>query len=286
MNASQGKAPQQGPADWRAVRQRDADEHQSSTIDYDAELQLHNDVLRRAYALRRDDHVLDIGCGTGQTTREAARMAAAGSAVGIDSSARMIDRARELTEAQGLLKVTFVHADAQVHTFPPERFDVAISRFGTMFFRDPVIAFSNIAGALRAAGRLVMMVWQAHEHNEWSVEIEQSLAGKGGALPRAPEALDPFSLADPGTVVRTLEGTGFTDVTFTDVHEPVYYGPDVATALGWVRSFETTKEVLRSLDPASGKRTLARLRETLAAHAGADGIWFDSRAWIVAARRR
>ena len=75
-------------------------------------------------------------------------------------------------------------------------------------------------------------------------------------------------------------------MTFTDVHEPVYYGPDVDTALEWVRGFARTNEVLRSLDRASAERTLERLRETLAAHAGADGIWFDSRAWIVAARRR
>jgi SAM-dependent methyltransferase len=255
MNASQEQGPIQGRSGRRTGRRRAEDEHRSNTMDYDAELRLNNDVLRRAYALRRDDHVLDIGCGSGQTTREAARMASAGSAVGIDPSARMIDRARELTKTEGLHNVTFVHADAQVHPFPPERFDVAISRFGTMFFRDPEVAFTNIAGALRSAGGLVMMVWQAHERNEWSVEIEQSLAGDEG-------------------------------VTFTEVHEPVYYGPDVARALEWVRGFASTNEVLRSLKPASAKRSLDRLRETLAAHAGADGIWFDSRAWIVAARRR
>jgi SAM-dependent methyltransferase len=263
-----------------------ADEHRSKTIDYDAELQLHNDVLRGAYALRRDDHVLDIGCGTGQTTREAARMAAAGRAVGIDSSKRMIDRARELTDAEGLINVTFVHADAQLHPFRPERFDVAISRFGTMFFPDPLVAFANIARTLRSAGRLVMMVWQAHERNEWSVALEHSLAGAERALPPPRAASDPFSLADPGTIVRTLDAAGFADVTFTDVYEPVYYGPDVATALDWVRGFASTNEVLRSLDPAAAQRTLERLRETIAAHAGANGVWFDSRAWIVAARRR
>ena len=212
-------------------------------------------------------------------------MAAAGRAVGIDSSARMIERARELTEAVGLINVSFVHADAQLHPFRPEHFDVAISRFGTMFFREPIVAFANIAGALRSAGRLVMMVWQAHERNEWSVEIEQALARERGALSPTPEAHDPFSLADPDAVVRTLDAAGFADVTFTDVYEPVYYGPDVDTALKWVRGFASTNEVLRSMDRASAERALERLRETLAAHAGADGIWFDSRAWIVAARR-
>jgi SAM-dependent methyltransferase len=255
-------------------------------IDYDAELRSHNQVLRRAYALRRNDDVLDIGCGAGQTTREAARMAPDGSAVGIDTSAEMIDRARELTEKEGLRNVTFVRADAQAHPFPTARFDVAISRFGTMFFLDAGVAFANIARSLRPAGRLVMMVWQAHEHNEWSVAIEHSLAGGEEARPRAPEALDPFSLADPGTVVRILDAADFADVTFTHVHEPVYYGPDVATALEWIRGFARTNEVLTSLDPASSQRALERLRETLVAHAGEDGVWFDSRAWIVSARRR
>jgi hypothetical protein len=83
-----------------------------------------------------------------------------------------------------------------------------------------------------------------------------------------------------------LEAAGFDDVTFTDVHEPVYYGPDVAAALDWVRGFRSTNDVLNELDPAAAERALERLRQTLAAHAGGDGIWFDSRAWIVAARRR
>ena len=256
-----------------------------NTIDYDAELRRHNDVLRRAVALRREDHVLDIGCGAGQTTREAARIVAAGSVLGIDPSLRLIHRARELTEAERLNNITFVHADAQVHPFRPEQFDVAISRFGTMFFRDVVAAFANIARALHPEARLVMMVWQAHERNEWSMAIENALAGDVGARPHVHQAGEPFSLADPGAVVRTLQEAGFVDVTFSDVHEPVYYGPDVATALEWVRGFTCTNEVLKSFDSGSTQRSLERLRETLTAHAGADGVWFDSRAWIVAARR-
>jgi hypothetical protein len=131
-----------------------------------------------------------------------------------------------------------------------------------------------------------MMVWQAHELNEWSVAIEHSLAGDRKALPPARKASDPFSLADPDAVVRSLDAAGFADVTFTDVHEPVYYGPDVDSALEWVRGFACTSELLRSLDPGAAQRALDRLRETLAARAGPDGVWFDSRAWIVAARRR
>jgi SAM-dependent methyltransferase len=255
-------------------------------VDYDAELRRYNEVLRRACGVRRHDQVLDVGCGTGQTTREAARTASAGSALGVDVSAGMIDRARELAQVEGLGNVTFERADAQVHRFPPKQFDLTISRFGTMFFDDPVAAFANIGRALRPGGRLVMMVWQDHERNEWDVAIQRSLEGFEGPVAVPPEGSDAFSLADPTTVEGILDAAGFAGITFTDVHQPVYYGPDVAAALAWVRGFTSTNDALQRLDPVAAERALERLRETLAAHASRDGIWFDSRAWIVTARRR
>ena len=224
------------------------------------------------------------GCGTGQTTREAARTAQAGSAFGVDVSAPAIERARELARADGLSNVTFERADAQAHRFPPERFDLAISRFGTMFFGDPVAAFANIRRALRPAGRLVMMVWQAHERNEWDVAICQSLGAAEGPVAGVCEGPDAFSLADPPTVQEILQAAGFAGVAFTDVCEPVCYGPDVAAALDWVRGFTSTSQVLKRLDPAAEARAVERLREALAAHLGDDGVWFNSRAWIVTAR--
>jgi SAM-dependent methyltransferase len=256
----------------------------ASHMDYDAELGLLNEVLRRAYGIERHDYVLDIGCGAGQTTREAARMAADGGALGIDLSGEAIARARELAQAEGVRNATFEQADAQVHPFLSGRFELAISRFGTMFFRDPLAAFANIGRALRPAGRLVMMVWQGHEQNEWSLAIEEALGGSRDAP--ASEAPDPFSLADPAKVEGILDAAGFSDLSFTDVHRPIYYGRDVAAALEWVRGFTCTKEVLARLGTASAERALGRLRGTLAAHASRDGVWFDSRAWIVEARRR
>jgi SAM-dependent methyltransferase len=252
---------------------------------YDAELRRHDEVLRRACGIQFRDHVLDIGCGTGQTTRQAARMARAGSALGVDVSAPAIERARELARADGLRNVTFECADAQVYRFPHERFDLAISRFGTMFFAGPAAAFANIRRALRPAGRLVMMVWQAHERNEWDVAIRQALAGPEGPVAAASTGPDPFSLSDPPAVTQILEAAGFTGIAFTDVREPVYYGPDVAAALDWVRGFTCTSEMLNRLDPAAAARAIGRLREALAAHLSDDGVWFNSRSWIVTARR-
>jgi SAM-dependent methyltransferase len=249
------------------------------TVDYDAELQQHNEILRPACGVQPDDHVLDIGCGTGQTTRQAARSAVAGGALGVDLSAQAVSRARRLAQEDGLRNITFERADAQTHRFPGHHFDLAISRFGTMFFRDPVTAFANIGRALRPAGRLVMMVWQTKQRNDWAVAIDQALA-----VPDGPAAIDhAFSLADPPTVIAMLREAGFADVTFTDVRRPVYYGPDTDAALAWVRGFTSTSQALQRLDPPAAGRALTRLRETLAEHTDTDGVWFDSSAWIVTA---
>lgn len=101
----------------------------------------------------------------------------------------------------------------------------------------------------------------------------------------ASDGLDPFSLGDPQAVRDVLEVAGFADVAFTDVREPVYYGPDVAAALSWVRGFTSTINVLQCLEPAEAARAVGRLRDELGAHLRDDGVWFNSRAWIVAAHR-
>ena len=138
----------------------------------------------------------------------------------------MLERARQLSDDEGLTNITYQQADAQVHRFPPTSFDLCISRFGTMFFADPVAAFTNIGRALRPAARLVLLVWQERDRNEWATAIRQALTA-AAATPRGP---DPFSLADPTVTEGILAAAGFADVSFTDVHEPVYYGPDSATA--------------------------------------------------------
>ena len=140
----------------------------SELFDYDAELSRYNVRLRAAAGVRPADRVLDIGCGTGQTTRDAARAATSGSALGVDLSRPMVDRARQLSEEEGIPNVDFELADAQVHPFAPRDFTVGLSRFGTMFFADPVAAFTNIGRALRPGARLVQLVWQAYDRQEWT----------------------------------------------------------------------------------------------------------------------
>ncbi|MEU3459512.1 methyltransferase domain-containing protein [Streptomyces sp. NPDC006733] len=254
----------------------------SEPFDYDAELRRHNTLFRAAARVGPHDRVLDIGCGTGQTTREAARAAAGGSALGVDVSAPMLERARRLTDAEGLTNVGYQQADAQHHDFPPASFDLGISRFGTMFFADPVAAFSNIGRALRPTARLVLLLWQERERNEWATEIRRSVSD----APVASHGPDPFSLADPTVVEGVLTAAGFTDIGFTDVHEPVYYGPDAATAFDAVLNLWEVDDLLGGLDTAAAEQARARLRAVLDAHSTEDGVYFDSRAWIVTAVRR
>ncbi|KAA0118159.1 class I SAM-dependent methyltransferase [Mycolicibacterium sp. P9-22] len=253
-----------------------------SDFDYDAELSLHNELFRAAAGVCPDDQVLDIGCGTGQSTREAARAAVTGSAVGIDTSAPMLEQARQRSAAQGLTNATFVHGDAQIHPFPATHFDLCISRFGTMFFADPVAAFTNIGNALRPSGRLALLVWQSRDRNEWATAIRQTLTG---AAP-APGGPDAFSLADPTGTEAILVTAGFTEVTFTDVHQPVYYGPDSATAFDAVYHLLRYKDLIADLDDVAAEHARTRLRATIDAHATRDGVFFDSRSWIVTAARR
>lgn len=253
----------------------------SDLFDYDAELRLHNELFRAAARVGPHDRVLDIGCGTGQSTRDAARAAVNGSATGVDISGPMLERARQLSDDEGLPNITFQQADAQVHHFPPTHFDLCISRFGTMFFADPVAAFTNIGSALRPGACLVLLVWQDRDRNEWATAIRRTFTDE----PATPGGPNPFSLADQTVTKALLVAAGFADVDFTDVHVPVYYGPDSATAFDAVFRLWEFKDLLANLDAAAAERARTRLRTTLDAHHTDGGVYFDSRAWIVTARR-
>jgi SAM-dependent methyltransferase len=250
---------------------------------YDAELSAHHEHLRAAYGVSSGDAVVDIGCGSGLATREAARAAAPGRVIGVDVSERMLERARQLTAAERLDNVRYELGDAQVHSFDPAGFDVAISRFGTMFFSDPAAAFANIAAALRPGARLVLLVWQRYEDNEWARAIDAAL---GEAAQPPPPGADPFSLGDAEETARILEGAGFDGVRFEDVHEPVLYGHDLDAALAFVRGFQNTSAALASLSAGEAARAVEHLREMLASHFSDErGVVLDSRSWLITARR-
>jgi len=254
-------------------------------IDYDVELRAHNERLRAAAAVEPGHRVLDIGCGAGQSTREAARAAAPGHVLGVDLSVPLLERARTLAAAERLDNVTFEHGDAQVHPFARDRYDLAISRFGTMFFSDPSVAFRNIAGSLRPRARLVIIVWQSHRRNHWVTAIDGALRGPAVA-PAPATAEDAFSLGDRAATTGILERAGFGAIRFTDVREPVFYGRDIAAAMEFIGRFQSTRDVLSRLSPAESARALERLRDLLEDHRTADaGLQLDSRAWLITAHR-
>ncbi|WP_328766786.1 class I SAM-dependent methyltransferase [Streptomyces sp. NBC_00286] len=229
------------------------------------------------------DQVLDIDCGTGETTREAARRASRGRALGVDLSAAMLRVARQRAATQGLPNADFAQADAQVHPFPTAAFDVAVSRTGTMFFADPVAAFRNISRTLRPGGRFVQLVWQPPARNEWFLAFTQALAA-GRPLP-APshDAPGPFSLAEPERVRALLAAAGFTG-TIEALEAPMHFGADpdqayrfVTGLLGWM---------LDGLDGARRERALAELKATLKAHQEPQGVVYPSATWLITATLR
>jgi len=248
-------------------------------FDYDAELLRYHARLLAALDVRPDDVVVDIGCGAGQATRDAARAAAAGAALGVDVSEQRLDVARQLAGEAGLTNVSFVCADAQTHPFPAASFDLGLSRFGTMFFTDPDAAFRNIARALRPGARFVQIVWQRGDQQEWSTVLRDVFGRESTPASGA----NAFSLADPGAVEEIMTGAGFTAVDFVDLREPVYYGRDAEAALAAMLLLKSTQDFLAALDDRSAAFAVEALRGELAARENADGVFFDSAAWLITA---
>jgi SAM-dependent methyltransferase len=253
---------------------------------YDRAVSRHHDPLLATARIGSADRVLDVGCGNGQTTRDAARRAAGGLAVGIDLSARLLDNARRLATEEGVANATFVQGDAQVHPFASASFDVVISRTGTMFFGDPVAAFANIAGALRPHGRLAMLVWQAPTANEWITEIFRILtAGRSPTPPPPAGAPGPFSLADPDVVRATLTGAGFADIRVEGHAAPMYFGASGDEAFRFLSSLGLVRSSLEAVGRDDRCAVLDGLCESVAAHETTGGVHYDSAAWIVSAEK-
>jgi SAM-dependent methyltransferase len=233
--------------------------------------------------IRANDRVLDVGCGTGQATRDAARMAAGGSALGVDLSSRMLNFARDAAARDRLENVEFRHADAQIHRFETGAFDSVISRMGSMFFGDPITAFTNLSRALRPDGRLTLLTWQSVTDNEWLTEFRAALA-MGRSLPTPPpEAPSPFALSEPERVKTILGVAGFTDVTFQSLHEPIYFGPSADDAFDFISGL--TSWMRDGLDAEAEQGALEALRTSIARHAGDAGVSYQSATWIIQARR-
>ena len=260
--------------DWAAR----ADRFDAASAAFDAS-------LLEAAGIGAADRVLDVGCGAGTSTRAAARAAPDGHVTGIDLSAPLLAEARRRSAAAGLTNTTFLQGDAQVHPFEPASFDVAVSRFGAMFFGDPVAAFTNLARALRPGGRLAMLSWQPLARNEWLLVLRRVLAA-GRPLPEPPgDAPGPFGLSDAGHVRRVLAAAGFGSVRLAEVPGVARLGADAEDAFEFVSGLGLTRGLLGGLDDGARRAALDDLRAVLAEHATPDGVLFGATAWLVTARR-
>jgi SAM-dependent methyltransferase len=245
---------------------------------YDAGVAAYREAFLAAAAVGSRERVLDVGCGTGQTTRDAAVRGR--SALGVDLSTRMLAVARERAARDGVDGAEFRRADAQVDDLGTG-FDLVVSRTGTMFFGDPPAAFANLARALRPGGRLVMMVRQPFDRQEWVRSFLDALA-PGGPRP-GPDAPGPFSLGDPDRVRALLTGAGFTRVEFAGREERMWFGADADEAARFIGG--QFAGLLARQDGDGRRVAVDRLRADMAAHVGSGGVTHRSAAWFVSARR-
>ncbi len=235
-----------------------------------------------ALAPRPGERVLDIGCGGGETAVDLARAVGPdGAVLGVDRSAAVLAYARRT--AQSCRNVRFVEADAQVFPFEPAAFDAAFSRFGVMFFDDPVAAFRNIRRALRPAGRLAFVCWRALEDNPLDAV---PLRAATPHLPPQPEpdplAPGPFAFADPDRVRGVLAAAGFQGIAITACDQPVGSG-DLEAMLAVCTRVGALGKILRE-NPALRDAALPAVRSALARHDGPDGVRLTAATWVVAAR--
>jgi len=244
------------------------------------------DALLDAAQLVPGADVLDIGCGCGSTTLAAARaIASGGNAHGVDLSAPMLEIARRRRDRAGVTNVEFVQGDAQTHQFVSD-FDVAMSRFGTMFFADPIAAFTNIGRALRPPGRLCLATWQPLAANDWLTIPGAALLRYGTIPESATRGPGMFGQSEPESIVATLVESGYRNVELTPMTVTMPLGDTVEDATDYLASSGVGRAVLETVPAEHRESAIDAVRTTLMDHAGADGVRLDGAIWIIAGERR
>jgi len=234
-------------------------------------------------------HVLDIGCGFGDTTLEIARaIGPTGRAVGVDAAERFIEEARRRAVAEGVSNASFVVADAQCEPLGGP-YDYAFARFGTMFFADPVAALRNLHGALQPGAKIAFVVWRTIEDNAFFRIGERCVRDTVAEL-AAPEVAvsgpGAFSMADADLVSTQFLAAGFYDVMFERFDAPIRIGRDLDEAVTFSASLGPAVELLK-LAKNVGERERAALgaalRVALSEFVRADGVFVPSSTWIITA---
>jgi len=236
-----------------------------------------------ALAPRPGERVIDVGCGCGDTALELARRLGPGGAVtGIDVSAPMLEVARRRAGEAGLAQARFMEADAQVEPLPPA--DAVFSRFGVMFFSDPVAAFANLRRALGPGGRLAFICWRALDQNPWMSTPALAAASvvPTPPTPAPPGAPGPFAFAEKSRIAQILEAAGFADAEIRPQDRPIGWG-DLETSVSLALRIGPSAVAARD-NPDCRQAIADAVREALRPHAGPDGVKLASATWIVTAR--
>jgi SAM-dependent methyltransferase len=253
---------------------------------HDRALAPYGEAVLASAGIAPGDRVLDVGCGTGAMTRAAARLASEGSALGVDIGKPLVEEARAETTAEGgPANVRFEQADAQVHPFPPGGFDVVLSRFGIMFFDDPVAAFANLRQGMADGGRLTFACWQTLLVNDWML-VPMSAMVEHLGMPDvvSPGAPGPFSLDDPDRVRSVLADGGFADIELTEEAHPMWLGTNLDDAVGYMEGQPIARIMSEGKPPELVAKALASLRAAVAPHVTPAGLSLPGKAWIVTAR--
>ena len=239
-----------------------------------------------ALAPASGEKVIDIGCGCGQTTLELARRVGTDGRVrGVDISAPMLGVARTRAAQAGMQQVQFLEADAQVFAFEAGVADAVFSRFGVMFFSDPVAAFANIRTALAPHGRMAFCCWRAMSDNPI---MTLPMAAALPLLPEPPAPPDPlapgpFAFADRDRLAALLTAAGFHDIRITPYDQGLTSGDleetiDTSMRIGPLGRMLNERPELR-------ESVVDAVRTALAPYQTDTGVYLDSATWIVTARK-
>lgn len=264
-----------GPAGERWARAQDRIDHHLGLI---------TEVLLALTALREGERVLDIGCGGGSLTLLLGeRVGTDGAVTGIDISAPNLALARAKAHA-GMADVSFIEADASTYDFQAV-FDLAFSRFGVMFFDEPVSAFANLRKALTKNGRLVFVCWRTFKENDWSfVPYEAALNLLPPQVPMDPYAPGPFAFADGVRLWGILEEAGFCDIQIKAHDTTVNLGRTAEEAVTEALTIGPLARAASELDESTRDRIRDRLGPLFAKHVSPYGVVLPAAVWLVRAK--
>ena len=239
----------------------------------------------RALAPSAGEHLLDIGCGCGQSTVQLAeRVGKDGAVMGVDVSLPMLEVARRRPAPVGAARVVFHHCDAQVDALGTMQFDGAFSRFGVMFFAEPVLAFKNITHALKPGGRLAFVCWRPLQENPWlRVPLEAARPYLPASAAADPDAPGPFAFADAARVRSLLVSAGFSAVTAEPL-DMLLGGADLEATLTLNLRMGPLGAALRE-SPEVLPLVVGPVREALRHHLTDQGVRIGGAWWVMTARK-